>query len=286
MERFNPFLCQTQNKYEMQMNRKNTKAVLLLIVTASIVSIGCKKNSDKPADPSPVPVINKLAKLEYSDGSYDSLFYNGDGNVTKIKQHSVFPGSYDEIFSFTYDNNKKVSRITDNHDAYYDYKYSGNDLISVAHYVRGQKEDFKFYDYANGKLSTVEEYYQEMPGTTGWLFTSERRYSYYADGNVKQEIQYTFDAQRKLLKDVTIDYSDYDGKVNSLEPLGHFLYLSQVSLAKNNVRKYTTKHEATGISSEFSFEYTYNDFSNPLTHKMTYKEGNNTHTEMVKYYYY
>ncbi len=268
------------------MTTKITKAALLLGLAVSFAGIGCKKDSTQPSDPAPTPIINKLAKLVYSDGTYDSLFYNSDGNVSKIKAHTMIPSPYDEIFLFTYDNNKKVARITDNHGEYYDYKYMAGQLISVAHYVNGQKEDYKIYDYENGKLGTVEEYYKEYPGGPGHLYTSERKFSYYPDGNLKQEVLYTFNAQRNLLKDVTIDYSDYDGKVNPLEALGRYLYFSQMPLAKNNVRKFTTKHEASGSATEFSFEYTYNDFSNPLTHKMSYTQGGVLHTETVKYYYY
>ncbi len=262
------------------------KTSLLLFLAVTVVSMGCRKNSDTPEDPSPVPVVNKLAKLEFSNGDYDSLFYNEDGTVNKIKAHTVTPAPYDEIFLYTYTGDKKVARISDNNGDYYEYKYQNNQLTSVSHYRRGQKEDFKLYDYEDNKLTTIEEYYRETPGSIGYLYTSERKFFYFPNGNLKQEVQYSFDAQRNLNKDLTINYLEYDTQVNPIEPLGRFLYLSQVPMAKNNVRKYNVKSQATGNLSEFSFEYTYNDFSNPLTHTMVYTDNGVLHTETVKYHYY
>jgi hypothetical protein len=57
-------------------------------------------------------------------------------------------------------------------------------------------------------------------------------------------------------------------------------------MAKKNARKVTRKDEWNGIVTEYNIEYTYNDFSNPLTSKISYMSAGQLYTDTVKYYYY
>ena len=268
------------------MKTKMIRQTLLVVLSVAVILISCRKTGTQPV-PEPSPVIGYLSKLEYSNGSYDSLFYNADGTLKKLINHSVVPAHYNEIFLFEYDANKKLTRITDNNGERYDYKYFGGKLTAVTHYVNNEKRDYKMYDYQNDKLVAIEEYYQIAPNTPGFEYVSKRELNYYADGNLKNEISYSFDAQTRVpIKDFTIEHIDYDGKFNPSDALGRLLYLSQVPMAKNNARKMIAKSEANGATTTYDFEYTYNDFSNPLTRKMTYSSGGQNYTETVKYYYY
>jgi hypothetical protein len=268
--------------------QKMIRYTIAIVLSLSLIFSSCSKTPVKPVPvPEPSPVIGYLSKLEYSDGSYDSLFYNENGTIKKLINHSVKPLPYNEIFVFEYDANKKLTRITDNNGEYYQYLYAGGALAAVSHYVNNVKKDYKFYDYQNGKLVSIEEYYQIAPGGPGFEYTAKRELSYYADGNLKNEVSYSFDPQTRVpIKDVTIEHADYDAKFNPVDALGRFLYLSQIQMSKNNARKVITKDEVNGIITGFDFEYTYNDFSNPLTSKMTYTSGGQTITETLKYYYY
>jgi antitoxin component YwqK of YwqJK toxin-antitoxin module len=262
---------------------------LIFLFFAPAVIFSCKKEQEKPVDPNPnpSPVIGKLAKLRYSNGSYDSLYYNSDGTIARLVVYNNFPGPYTERYSFEYDTQKKVTRILQDNGERYDYTYINGQLTAVSHFVNGQKRDFRFYDYVNGKLAEVEEYYQTDPGQTGWGYLAHRSYTYYPDGNLKDETSYSFDTVTRMpRKDLTITYEDYDGNFNSIEVLGRFLYLSQQELAKNNARKLVSKDEVNGSSTSFSFTYTYNEFRNPLTRTMQYQSAGSTVTETVQYSYY
>jgi YD repeat-containing protein len=261
---------------------------LAIVLSVSLIFSSCSKTPVKPIPvPEPSPVIGYLSKLEYSNGSYDSLFYNENGTIKKLINHSVVPAHYNEIFVFEYDANKKLTRITDNNGEYYDYKYINGKLTAVNHYVKGVKADYRIYDYQNDRLIAIEEYYQPAPNTPGHEYVAKREMSYYADGNLKNEVSYSFDPQTRVpIKDMTIEHADYDGRFNPVDALGRFLYLSQIQMSKNNARKVITKDEVNGITTVFDFEYTYNDFSNPLTRKMTYTSGGQSYTETLKYHYY
>jgi YD repeat-containing protein len=268
--------------------QKMTRYTLAIVLSVSLIFSSCSKTPVKPVPvPEPSPVTGYLSKLEYSDGSYDSLFYNADGTIKKLINHSVVPAHYNEIFLFEYDSNKKLTRITDNNGENYDYKYFGGKLSAVTHYVNNVKRDYKIYDYQNDKLVAIEEYYQIAPNAPGYEYVSKRELNYYADGNLKNEVSYSFDPQTHApIKDFTIEHIDYDTKFNPSDALGRLLYLSQVQMAKNNARKIIARSESSGATTVYDFEYTYNDFSNPLTRKMTYTSAGQTYTETVKYYYY
>jgi hypothetical protein len=267
------------------MTQKKISGILLLLTMIALLA-SCRKQVIKYVEPEPVPVPGKLAKLEYTNG-YDSLFYNSDGAISRIKNYYTMPGPYTEIFSFEYNSDKTVSRITDNNGESYEYRYSGGQLVAVMHYVKAVKQDYRMYDYENGRLSSVEEYYQVDPSSGGHEFTAERKFFYHPDGNLKQEVNYSFDPQTHApIRDFTIEHLDYDSKFNPIDNMGRFLYLAFVQMSKNNSRKMTAKNELSGAFTEFNYEYTYDAAANPLTRKMTYTSNGQPVTELITYHYY
>ncbi len=265
------------------------KEILCMSLALTILAVSCRKSGTTPVnpDPNPNPVIGKIAKMEYTDGAYDSIYYNSDGTIRKVKNHFTTPALYDAIYLFDYDATGKLKRITDNNGEYYDYVYISGQLTAVNHYATGVKSDYRIYGYLNGKLADIEEYYRLGINTPAYDYVANRKLSYYPDGNLKQEINYSFDpVTRVAIKDFTLSYADYDGKLNPSDELGRFLYQAQVGMSKNNARKLITKDEVNSTTTEFNFEYTYNDFSNPLTKKITYTSGGQLHTETIKYDYY
>ena len=268
---------------------KTKKHFLSLLIVTVMISFGlsCRKEPAQPVNPDPAPVIGKLAKLEYEDGSYDSLFYNSDLQLSKLINHSTVPAPYDEVYTLQYDSNKKIYKISDNNGEYFEYKYVSGLLTAVNHYAGNTKNDYKLYDYVNGKLTDIEEYYKASINSPGYELISKRVFSYFPDGNLRKEESYSFDQQTRVpIKEYSIEHSDYDDKFNTTDITGHFLFFSQVPLVINNPRRITTRDERSGFTTDFHFEYTYNSFSNPLTKKMSYTLNGQTHTETVKYYYY
>jgi uncharacterized protein with FMN-binding domain len=270
------------------MTQKKVSGVLLVLTMLVLLISSCRKTSPSPnPEPQPVPNKGKLAKMSFKDGSYDSLVYNADGSVARIINHYTVPGSYTEEFSFEYNTDKKVSRINQNNGDYYRYEYVGAQLIAVMHYVNGKKQDYKMYDYDGAHISSIEEYYQPNPNVPGHELISRRDYSYYPDGNLKLEQNYSFDpVTRAPKKDFTVEHLDYDGKPNPADPLSRFLYTSFVEFAKNNARKMITRDEVNGVNTEFQSEYTYNASAHPLSRKVSYMSGGQLVIETIAYSYY
>lgn len=262
--------------------KKYLAAGACLLLTFNFLA--CRKSANRP--PEPAPVVGKLSKLAYANGAYDSIYYRTDGTISKIVSHNVQPFPYDEVYSFDYDAAKKVTRITDNNGEYYDYRYINGELVAVMHYVGGSKEDYRAYVWNNGKLAEVEEHYRPGISVPGHQLMTRREFAYYADGNLQKETVYNWDAQAQaLVKDYSRTYSDYDAHFNPEESISHFLYLSQVVLSNRNARKMISVDERTGVPAEFNFSYTYNDFMNPLSKKMTYVSGGQQLQETVTYHY-
>lgn len=260
--------------------------LLFATTTACFLALACRKTPvQQPAPmPDPIPVLNALSKIEYANGEYDSLYYNGDLQVTKIKMHTTLVSPFDQIYTFEYGQDKKVKRIVDNTGESYEYVYANGLLTAVKHYLGNQKTDFRMYDYTNGKLTGIEEYYQEGFNTPGYLLTSQSELDYYPDGNIKSEITYAFDAQTRVkFKQFTTLYEDYDAKQSPHAMLNRFTYFSQLQLAKNNARKVTMKDEVSGAQTVLDFTYTYNDFLNPVSQKV---RRNGVNDVTANYYYY
>lgn len=266
----------------MKTERKSRLALTYCIII--LATAACRKSSDQP-NPNPVPAPGKLAKLEYNNGDYDSLFYNSDQSLAKIKVHTNAFIPYDTWYEFQYDINKRVAHIIDRSGERYDYVYATDQLTAVTHYVGSTKTDYRFYNYTNGKLTGIEEYYQLGPNSPGFDFRAEHELTYYADGNLKQDLIYSFQPQtRARYKSYSLEYLNYDTKVNSAEQTYFFIYLAQIPLMKNNYRKMISKDEVSGSQTVYDFEFTYDNLSNPLTKKMTSTTSGGTIT--VKYSYY
>lgn len=262
--------------------KKYLAACIFLLL--SLVITSCRKSTNRPPDP--VPVVGKLSKLAYGNGGYDSVYYHTDGTIRKIVSRNVQPFPYDEVYTFDYDAAKKVTRITDNNGEYYDYRYINGELVAVLHYVGGSKEDYRTYVWNNGRLAEVEEHYRPGVSVPGHQLMTRREFTYYADGNLEKETVYNWDAQAQaLVKDYSRTFSDYDAHFNPEESIGRFLYLSQVVLSNRNARKMISVDERTGVTTEFNFSYTYNDFMNPSSKKMTYTSGGQQLQETVTYHY-
>jgi len=269
------------------MTQKKISAILLVTTMLVLLISSCSKTTNRPVEPQPVANAGKLARMSFKDGSYDSVYYNSDGSISKIVNHYTVPGSYTEVFNYEYNAAKKVSRINQNNGDYYRYEYVGGQLIAVMHYVNGVKQDYKMYDYAGDRISSIEEYYQPNPNIPGHELIARRDYTYYGDGNLKLEENYSFDPQTHApKKDFTVEHSDYDGKPNTAEPVSRFLYTSFVEFAKNNARKMVTKDVVNGVTTEFQSEYTYDAVSHPLSRKISYQSGSQLITETIQFSYY
>jgi hypothetical protein len=249
------------------------------LVSLSVIAISCRKTP--VIQPSPVTALNALAKIERTGGDYDSLYYNNDLQVTRIKMHTGTVNPYDLNYTFEYDANKKLTRINVAGE-HYDYVYINGVLAGVNHFIGNTKTDYRIYDFTNGKLTGYEEYYQ-IGNSGAYDFVSEAELDYHADGNLKSEVVYSFHPQtRARFKHFSFTYTDYDTKFNASAASGRLVFFSQIQLQKNNPGKMTSRDEVNGIETQYSFAYTYNDLSNPLTQLMT---GSGA-AVAVKYHYY
>lgn len=253
------------------------------LLLSFFAAVSCSKPAVVQPAPEPVPVVGALSKVDYGGGEYDSLYYNSDLQLIKIKSHTNLLNPFDQVYTFEYDAGKKITRIVDHTGEHYEYKYVNGVLTGVLHFIGTQKVDYRIYDYKDGKLATIEEYYQEDFNTPGYLLTAESELAYYADGNLKSSTTYSYDQARVKYKHFSTTYTDYDTKLNPAGILNRFTYFSQIPLQKNNPGRMISKDEVSGAQVVYDFTYTYNDFSNPLTQKMVYGNGQSITSQL--YYY-
>lgn len=260
----------------------NIISMLLLVLCLA----ACGKSGTKP-HPVQQTFSGKLAKVDLGNGMYDSLFYREDGKLNKIIMFSPTGGAtYKEVFHFAYNSMGKVSSVQIENGDEYRYTYVNNNIAAVSHFENGVKMNYKFinYDGEGTKVESVEDYEKTSPGAAGFAYTFKQEYTYYSNGNLKEEIRYQINPNGQAIKYQTTRYEDYDQHVNVDNVFRHFIYLSGVSFAANNPRKIIRRDEITGSEQQYNYQFTYNETHTPLKRTMT--TGNGTTETEITYSYY
>ncbi len=257
--------------------------VITMIV---LVLLACGKQSSKPGPQQQTGNL-KLAKIERDAGTYDSLFYNNNGDLARLHTHIEMSstGGYDEYYTFQYNAARQLVKITEDAGDVYDYTYINGQLAAVQHYVNGIKRDYRIFYYTGNKVTSIEEYEKPLPTYPGYEYTGVRDFAYYPSGNLKQEIYYTIDpstAQPRL--DFKVEHEAYDDKFNPAELTDRFTYMSSITKSLNNITRRTVRNAQSGVVVAQEFSYTYNTQGYPLTSKLT----STVHPTglLTKYHYY
>lgn len=249
----------------VRLNLLRSCVVLLVLMVSA-----CGKDSNQPVRQQTGGL--KLAKIEKDAGSYDSLFYNNDGDLARLHTHIEISatGGYDEYYTFEYNAAGKLVKIKEDAGDTYEYSYVNGQLAAVLHYVNGVKMDFRIFNYTGNKVTSIETYEKPLPAYSGYEYTGLRDFVYYANENLKQESYYTIDpstGQSRL--DFKVEHEAYDDKFNPAELAERFTYLSTITRSLNNITRRTVRNAQSGVVVAQDFAYTYNAQGYPLTSKLT-----------------
>lgn len=247
----------------------------------------CGKKGDRPNNQS-TPHAGKLAKVDFGNGMYDSIFYRQDGKIDKINISYELGGTtYRERYQYLYNTAGQIDVLKEEDGDEYRYAYTNGQLVAVNHFVNGVKMDYKLYNYvgAGTRIESIEEYHKPYPNYPGFEFTFQRNYTYYAEGNLKEEVNYQIDNNGQYIKSQTITYVNYDQKINIDHIYRSFLYMSGIKLTANNVTKLVRKDEVSGVSNTYDYQFTYNSKGEPVKRQMLNPPGGSVET-LVTYSYY
>jgi hypothetical protein len=257
----------------------------MIFLCVGLVCVSCRKTTIATLPPDPVSITGKLSKVEYGSNMYDSMYYNNEGAISKLIFRIGNPATQDEAFTFDYDASGKLVRVNYKTDTYYDYHYLNGRVSTIEHYVSGVERDYNLYSYQGDKVSSVAQYLWTTTGTPGFELIGRQDFTYYADGNLKQEADYHYNRQTHLpVRNTTVDYVNYDNKPNVTDFLATFPYM--VEQSKNNPGKIIFNNEIDNIIEEFYFAYTYDNLFKTATRTFSYLQNGQSYSETAKYYYY
>jgi hypothetical protein len=272
------FLCEKRMKL-------TCKKWTLFFLWMVCVCIACRKTAATFLQQPGGIAKGKLAKIEYPNNMYDSLYYNSEGAIEKLVFHIDLPTPFSDVFTFSYEASGKISRVNYTNDTYYDYHYQNGRLSAIDHYVNGVKRDYNIYSYQGDKVTRIDQYMGTITNTSGFDLVGREDRVYNADGNLQQEVDYFFNRQTHLPeRGTTVDYTQYDTGVNVTDFLSSFPYVFAQS--KNNPGKITINNEIDKIVDEFNFTYSYDSFSKPVNRQFSYLQNGHLYSEMALYHYY
>jgi|GEM_PF-3342593 len=264
--------------------KQSINSIWILLIVVVISSCGKQANQ-----PEPLPVnTGKLAKVSIGGGYTDSLYYRQDGKLDKIILFSDLGGTtYKEIYHFTYNSIGKVAKVQIENGDEFRYTYVNDFVTAVSRYENGIKMNYKFYNYVAGgnRLESVEEYAKASPNDIGFAYTFRQDYTYYADGNLKEEIRYQINQNGQATKYQSIRYEDYDQYINVDNSFRHFLYMSGINITTNNPRKIIRRDEIAGTEQQYNYQFTYNSKSLPVKRTMSTGPVGSVETELTYSYY-
>lgn len=259
----------------------------ICILVALVCMAACSKKGNQPA-PIPHPSSGKLAKVNFGQGIYDSLFYRQDGKLDKIILFSENgSNTYKEVYHFTYNSIGKVASVQIENGDEYRYAYVNDFVTAVSRYENGVKVSYRFINYVGQgtRLESVELYEKTSPGALGFAYTGKQEYTYHTDGNLKEEARYQINQNGQSTKYQTIRYEDYDQHLNVDNIFRHFIYLSGVSITANNPRKIIRRDEIAGTEQQYHYQFTYNSKSTPVKRTMSTGPVGAAETEVTYSYY-
>lgn len=260
------------------------KIGLIFSLALMVLFTSCDKDDVNPNEPQPEG--SRIKKLEYNTNEYTSFEYNADNTISKM----IF-GEAGQVSNsvFTYANGKLDKIQTDDELAY------------QFNYHNGKTSRVDILEEGVGKISFNEMAYYTSSGylqqVTTFTMTFNPAifppyyritYDYYNDntGNVKEAKYYLWDENRvDFVLEKTIEYSQYDNKVNPFAQFGIVGFLLFGVNTSNNPGKMVEKDDNGQVISTSTFTYTYNSKGLPTQAVETLVENGATTTNTVKFTY-
>lgn len=265
------------------MKKQALKPVLFALLVA-LAAVACEKDpaTDPNPNPNPVPPQQQLpnplpanalvSKLKWSDNDYYSFTYNAKNQVSHLHfQWQYVEGDPTQIRSLDYDFQYDAQHkpIQTNYTGGFSTKYSyhGNLVHRTKEFYPGGDWSREVtYIYADNRIKQEIWHVNGLPGEPVDIYKHE--FGYDSKGNLTEVKTYerVDDTQYKLLE--TVEYSDFDDKINPISWMLRYPYLPQVRWQFNNPRR-EVRLPADGTSQVATHEYEYNDEGLPVSRKTT-----------------
>lgn len=242
--------------------KKLNKPVLYLLVAASLSITGCKK--DPVNEPQPVPT-KKLLKITEDAANHTTFTYNANGTLNKMTQVSNDGGGAETTeFSYTYNNENKVTEVTIPGLVKFKYIYTNNKITKVELYSNNILGAYDVLTYTGDKITKIDKYFWATPTT--FELDSKSECSYYDNGNIKEIKDYVVNNAGQFVYASTRQFLQYDTKKNPLKPFaeantGIFLDF----LSENNITRVKGLDSHAAVIMDTEVSYTYGADGYPLT---------------------
>lgn len=211
--------------------------------------------------PNPLPASALVKHLTWTETDRQAFTYNDKGQVTQLRsQWQYVQGDPTKIkilvYDFEYDARNRPYQLKVSGGGFVRYFYHG-DLIHLTKEFRPNGELVKevTYLYTGDRLSHEIWRVSNAPGEPVTVY--KHSFAYDARGNLAKVDVYEQleNLQYKLLE--TVEYSDFDDKINPTGWTARYPYLPQLRLQYNNPRKEVRR--LVGAAAETTTHtYTYN----------------------------
>jgi YD repeat-containing protein len=278
------------------------KQALKPVLFALLVVLGataCEKDPATEPNPSPNPPQQELpnplpakalvSKLKWTDNDYYDFTYNAQNQVSHLHfQWQYVEGDPTQIrsidYDFQYDAQDKPVQVNYTGGFSTKYAYHGNLVHRTKEFYPGGDWSREVtYIYVNDRITQEIWHVNGLPGEPVDIYKYE--FGYDAKGNLAEVKTYeqvtdstSGQQQFKLLE--TLEYSDFDDKINPTSWMLRYPYLPQVRWQMNNPRR-ETRRLADGVAKVTTHEYEYNGEGLPISRRTTSTGG----TQATAYIY-
>ncbi|WP_295770050.1 hypothetical protein [uncultured Mucilaginibacter sp.] len=251
----------------------------LSLLATTLFSTSCKKdNNDRPKNDM------KLVKLEESATSYTTFDYNSKNQVVKMTSNE---GTIAQTFNVLYENNQPS--LIKSSEGSMKFIYINKKLDATKLFA----DDAQTQLVGQIKLNYLNERIDNMvishllEGAQEPTPIVKSVYEYYANGDVKKQVDYVWNPLNGQFKLSASTVYEYDDKVNPLIALGDAYTISFKAVSKHNPVKETEYDENNELSFTTTYTYTYNSNAYPVTaqRKITAAGKANSTVSNFKYTY-
>jgi len=269
----------------------------VLLVAVLIGSISCEKepievpnNSIPPQQqlPNPLPANALVRQLKWAERDHQTFTYNANGQVSQLRsQWQYVEGDPNQIrtivYDFEYDAQGKPIKLNTSDQFYMNYYFQDTLVERIQEFFPGGAvlHDITYY-YKNKRIVQELRRSAGLPGQP--VSVSKYLYEYDPKGNLNKIEHYlqadrpTPENQYELVE--TIEYSDFDDRLNPISWLLRDPLLPQVQFQWNNPGKRVRRY-GRGAPDITTFTYEYNASGLPIVRRST----NNGQTLVMQYLY-
>lgn len=255
-----------------------TRVAVLSLAVATLTFSACKKDK---SNPTPVPVAKKLSSIDENGHRTASFEYNPDGTLKKL--HTSFVQGVTTVFTFTYDNQKRILEVSSDDGTRSKYVYENNVLKLTENFYNNDKTSENNFTYENGRVksNTLFAPFPQPNGSILYKPAYRTVYDYYANGALQKISTYlrNGNVNDNLELDNEYVYQQYDSKKNPLAVISDFSQaLMYHPIHVNNPLSEKMYNGAGQVEETTTHEYTYDAAGYPVTLKSTVTSTGGTPT--------